>query len=323
MSKHHHHDNQHDHSNCEHKHSHDHHGHSHSHLHGHAHDVENIKMAFFLNFGFAIIEIIGGFFTNSMAILSDSVHDLGDSLSLGMAWYFQNFSKKKSNKKYTYGYKRFSLVGAMVNAIVLTVGSVMILLETIPRLFNPEHADPKGMIFLAILGIIINGMAVLRLKKGTNLNERVVSLHLLEDVLGWVAVLIGAIIMLFADLPIIDPILSLLIAGFILFNIFKNLKELFRIILQGSPLNIDIDKAIDKIKELDEVANIHDLHSWSVDGEYNVTTLHVVLRNNNALSDNAEIKQNIRNILKEENIQHTTIELEYEKEECEMKNCTA
>ena len=171
------------------------HSHSHSHAHHHDHhgDVKNIKVAFFLNFGFAIIEIIGGFLTNSVAILSDAVHDLGDSLSLGLAWYFQKYSRKKSDSTYTYGYRRFSLVGALANSLVLIVGSILILTEAIPRIFNPQQAHPQGMMMLAVLGIAVNGVAMLRLRRGKSLNEKVVSLHLMEDVLGWIAVLVGAI----------------------------------------------------------------------------------------------------------------------------------
>ena len=197
------------------------HGHDHGHIHTHHGDVKNIKIAFFLNLGFSIVEIIGGFLTNSVAILSDAVHDLGDSFSLGLAWYFQKFSRKQRDKNFTYGYKRFSLVGALINSIVLIAGSVLILSEAIPRIFNPQQADAGGMFLLAILGIIVNGIAVVRLRKGSSLNEKVVSLHMLEDVLGWSAVLIGAIIMKFTNLYIIDPILSVLISFFILFNVFK------------------------------------------------------------------------------------------------------
>ena len=173
---------------------------------------KNIGYAFFLNFGFTIIEIIGGFLTNSVAILTDAVHDFGDSISLGLAWYLQKVSKKGSDHKYSYGYKRFSLLGAIINSVILLVGSVFILSETIPRILEPQTPDVKGMFILAILGIIVNGAAVIRLRTGNTINEKVVSLHLWEDVLGWVAILIGSVMMYFFDIPIIDPILSILIS---------------------------------------------------------------------------------------------------------------
>ncbi|HEY1114932.1 MAG TPA: cation diffusion facilitator family transporter, partial [Chitinophagaceae bacterium] len=208
------------------------HHHGHSHAHSHAHATGNIAVAFFLNTAFALIELVGGLLTNSVAILSDALHDFGDSLSLGTAWYFQKKSKKTRTEHYTYGYRRFSLVGAFVNAMVLIVGSIFIIREAVERLFRPEPADARGMLLLALLGIVVNGVAMLQLRKGGSINERVVSLHFLEDVLGWVAVLVGAVVMLFADLPVIDPVLSLAIASFVLFNVYRNIKPAFKIILQ-------------------------------------------------------------------------------------------
>ena len=211
------------------------HEHHHNHSHHHHHGDRNIGIAFFLNLVFTIIEIGGGLLTNSVAILSDALHDLGDSLSLGMAWYFQRLSGKGRDQKYSYGYRRFSLLGALINALILTVGSVYIIIEAVSRLQHPEPAHAFGMIWLAVLGVMVNGAAVLQLKKGISINEEMISLHLLEDVLGWVAVLIGALIMYRFDLPIIDPILSLGIAIFVLYNAFKGLKKTLFIILQAVP----------------------------------------------------------------------------------------
>ena len=184
------------------------HDHKHHHHHHHSHDGEsNIGIAFLLNISFTIIELIGGYMTNSVAIISDAVHDFGDSISLGMAWYFQKISKREKTDKYTYGYKRFSLLGAIINSIVLVVGSIYIISEAVPRLFSPQETSAKGMFALAIVGIIINGAAVLKTRTGDSINERVVSLHMMEDVLGWAAVLVGSVIMHFTGLTIIDPIL--------------------------------------------------------------------------------------------------------------------
>jgi len=198
----------------------------------HNHDVKNIKTAFLLNLGFTIFELIGGLFVNSVAILSDAIHDLGDSLSLGLSWYFQNLSHKGRTKTFSYGYKRFSVLSAIINSIVLLVGSIFILYETIPRLITPVQPNATGMLALSIIGIIVNGAAVLKTCKGKTANERAVSLHMMEDVLGWIAVFIGSVIMYFVHLPILDPILSILITGFILFNAFKNLGFSLKIILQ-------------------------------------------------------------------------------------------
>ena len=291
------------------------------HNHQHSGDIKNIKLAFFINILFTILEIIGGLFTNSVAILSDALHDLGDSLSLGLAWYFQKLSHKEKNKRFTFGYSRFSIIGAVINSVVLITGSIFILLETIPRLFNPEMPDAQGMLGLAILGIAFNGIAVLRLKKGSSLNEKVVMLHLLEDVLGWAAVLIASIVMMFYHLPVLDPVLSIMIATFILFNVFKNIKSAFKIILQGAPPEVSISKIENKISGMDGIKGIHDIHLWTMDGEYNVLTIHVVLEKNIKLNSIAVLKKQIREKLSDEHIQHTTIEFEGEEEECVHLDC--
>jgi cobalt-zinc-cadmium efflux system protein len=295
--------------------------HDHSHHHDHS-DVKNIKAAFFLNFGFTILEIAGGLFTNSVAILSDAVHDLGDSLSLGLAWYFQKLAKKGSNKTYSYGYKRFSLLGAIINSIVLIVGSIFILSEAIPRIFNPEQTNAKGMFFLAIIGVIVNGAAVLSLQKGNSLNEKVVSLHLLEDVLGWLAILIGSVVMYFYDVPVLDPIMSVAIAIFVLYNVYKNIGQSMKIILQGTPEEIDTEKLKSKALEFNEIESAHDLHIWSIDGEYNVLTVHIVLNPAFDSKTLPDLKSRLRKLFATEGIQHATIEFETETENCDFENCS-
>jgi cobalt-zinc-cadmium efflux system protein len=295
-------------------------------MHAHPHhpvheDVKNIKVAFFLNFSFTLIEFVGGLLTNSVAILSDAVHDLGDSFSLGLSWYFQRVSKKPSTKEYTYGFKRFSLLGAVVNSVVLLAGSVVILMRAIPRLFNPEQPDVKGMLLLALLGVAVNGLAVLRLRRGSSLNERVVSLHLLEDVLGWVAVLVGAGVMYFVDAPIIDPLLSIGISLFILYNVYRNIRQSMQIILQGAPAAVDMDEVQRAIVKMEGVRSVHDLHAWSVDGQYNVLTIHVVLQREQTMGELGLLKAAIRDTLLLLGVQHTTIELEIAGEDCTMEGC--
>ena len=289
--------------------------------HNHNHSEGNVKVAFFLNLSFTIIEIIGGLYTNSLAILSDALHDLGDSLSLGLSWYFQKLSKKGRTKKFSYGYKRFSLLGAIINSIVLVAGSIFILTKAIPELFNPEETNVQGMLYLAILGIVVNGAAVLKLRKGESLNEKVVSLHLLEDVLGWVAVLIGSIIMMFTDAPFIDPLLSVFISLFVLYNVYKNLRKSLLVILQGIPEEVSIDDIRQKLKDMPEVIGIHDCHAWSMDGQYNILTIHLRLDRDYKLSEQAKLKEKVRSNLKDESINHITIEFEGQDENCELEDC--
>ena len=293
---------------------------SHSH-HDHTPQATgNIRFAFFLNLGFTIIEIIGGILTNSVAILSDALHDFGDSISLGLAWYFQKLSRKGSNARYTYGYKRFSLIGALANSLILVTGSLYILSETIPRLINPQPANEKGMFLLAILGIVVNGAAVIRLKKGNSLNERVVSLHLLEDVLGWAAILVGSVLMYFFDLPFIDPLLSILISIYILVHVAHSIKESMQILLQATPESVDLQHIRERLLLHPFIGDVHDMHVWSTDGNYHVMTMHVVLKNEN--NDVSVLKDEIRTLLKEEQIEHATIEFEQEGETCRYEKCT-
>lgn len=303
-----------------HHHNHDHHHHGGHHHHDHS-DVKNIKAAFFLNLVFTIIEIVGGFMTNSVAIISDAIHDLGDCLSLGMAWYFQKVAKRSSDTSYSYGYKRFSLLGAVINSVVLITGSILILSVAIPRIFNPEPTKTEGMFLIAIIGILVNGAAVLRLKKGDSINERVVTLHLLEDVLGWLAILIGSIVMHFWEVPILDPIMSVAIAAFVLFNVFKNMKQSLRIILQGIPEEVDIDHVAGHLRKMDGIEDVHDLHIWSVDGNYNVLTVHIVLSSTKEMEQLAALKVEVREMLEKEGIQHATIEFETASEKCCMEKC--
>lgn len=296
--------------------------HDHNNHHDHHHsDVKNIKVAFFLNLGFTLLEIVGGFLTNSIAILSDAVHDLGDSVSLGLAWYFQKMAKKGSDTSYSYGYKRFSLLGAIINSIVLVAGSIFILTAAIPRIFHPQETHAAGMFFLAIVGVIVNGAAVLRLKKGNSINEKVVSLHMLEDVMGWTAILVGSVIMYFFDVPVIDPIMSVGIACFVLYNVYKNIRHSLRIILQGIPTEVNITDISTHIDEFEGVESVHDLHVWSVDGMYNVLTVHVVLNNALEMEKMAELKVQIRESLREKGIQHATIEFETTDEKCTFEKC--
>lgn len=290
--------------------------HHHQHAHGHVHATGNIALAFFLNTAFAVIELVGGLFTNSMAILSDALHDFGDSLSLGTAWYFQRKSRKARNSTYTYGYKRFSLLGAFINAVVLLTGSIFIIRESVARLFQPQQADAKGMLLLAILGISVNGFAMLRLRKGNSINEKVVSLHFLEDVLGWVAVLIGATVMLFAEVPMLDPILSLLIAIFVLFNVYRNMKPALRIILQGVPATVSEDQVRELIKKNPAIADMHDFHIWTMDGDYHVLSMHIVVTHMMNLKEAELLKEKIKQDLQQLKVSHATIEVEYDPEHC-------
>ncbi len=292
--------------------------HDHKHDHG---KQNNIKVAFLLNISFTIIEIFGGLWTNSMAILSDALHDLGDSFSLGIAWYLERYSEKKPDQNFSFGYSRFSLLGALINSMILIGGSILILSRAIPRIISPEPVHPKGMILFAIIGITINGIAVLRLRKGHSFNEKVVSWHLLEDVLGWVVVLIASIILLFIDLPIIDPILSILITLFVLYNVFKNLKSIMNVFLQGVPNHLSVNEVEELIAEHQAILSAHHTHIWSMDGEKVFLSTHIVLKDNLPREDIIKIKRDVKRVLLDKGIAHITIEMDYESDGCEDQDC--
>jgi len=289
------------------------HNHNHSHQHG---KNDRIGWAFFLNVIFTIIEFIGGWLTNSTAIMADAVHDLGDSLSIGFAWILSRFSDKEASDKFSYGYRRLTLFGALVNSIVLIIGSIWVLFEAIPRLSNPEMPVVEGMLGLAILGVAVNGYAVLKLKAGETLNEKVLTWHLLEDVLGWVAVLIVSIVLLFVDLPILDPLLSIGFTLFILFNVLKNLKTTLALFLQATP-DEEVQNNIEKaIKAIPEINGIHHMHFWSLDGESHVLTAHLELAHNFEVDKLIRLKQQVAKELSSYNLSHTTIEFEFPQETC-------
>lgn len=286
--------------------------------HHHFSDRSKIKSAFFINLAFTCIELIGGLYTNSIAILSDALHDLGDSLSLGTAWYFEHLSKRDRDHDYSYGYRRFSLLGAVINSMVLVLGSAFILYNAIPRLFNPVMPDAEGMIYFAMGGILANGFAAWKLHGGSSINERAVYLHLLEDVLGWTATLIGAVIIYFQALPIIDPILSIGIALFILYNVYGNFNKAIRVFLQATPEKIDPEEISRLLNQIPEVLETHDCHIWSMDGQYHILSIHLVVAKQLNMSQLAEIKIQVKQLLRDQKINHMTIEFEFAEENCDQ-----
>ncbi|MBC6905010.1 cation transporter [Saccharophagus sp. K07] len=309
----------HGHSHLHHGHGHLHHGHSHSH-HDHSHDgvasSRNIAWAFFLNLSFSLIEFVGGLLFNSTAILADAIHDLGDSLAIGLAWCLQKFSNRTADHRFTYGYRRFSLLGALLNSVILVIGSIWVLTEAIARLADPVMPHPTGMLGLAILGIAVNGYAAWRLSKGSSLNEKTLNWHLLEDVLGWVAILIVAVVLHFVHWPILDPILSIAFTAFILFNVAKLLFSTAKVFLQAVPDAELREEILEKLEEIAQVKEVHHLHFWSLDGEHHVLTAHLLLRDCLSLEEQVALKQDIASRLQEYQLAHTTIEFEFPGELC-------
>jgi len=275
--------------------------------HHHAHhivdeDTQNFKVAFFLNLIFTLIEIIGGLYTNSIAILSDAIHDLGDTLTIGTAYFLEKKSKKPANRNYPYGFRRFSLLSALISAMVLLIGSIFIFLEGVKRLLHPEPTDAEGMVVFAILGVIFNGFAAWKLHSGQSMNQKIISLHLLEDVLGWTAILIGSILLLFFDLPWLDPMLSLGIMVYIMWNVVRRLRETLQLFLQRTPLNINLEDIEKKILDYSEVVAIEHLKIWSLDGAQHVADLKLLVTSDITPQNLPVFEDKIKQLLKPDQI---------------------
>lgn len=271
----------------------------------------SIRTAFFLNLAFTVLELAGGIISGSIAILADSLHDFADSLSLGAGWYFENKSKKGSSDKYSYGYARFSLLGAMINAMTLLLGSIYIFYVSIDRILNPQMPDAYWMLGVSVIGIALNGIGVWKLKSGKSMNKQVMMIHLLEDALGWVAVLIGSIVLLFYNIPVIDPILAIAINLIVLVFALSKLVKALKIMLQKVPSNINLPELRQKILCLDKVKEVSHLHVWSLTEEKLVVTVHVQVSDIQSLHDAAEVKQQIENIFSDMDTEHISIDLKY------------
>ena len=277
---------------------------------------KNIFFAFILNLAFSVFEFIGGVFTGSVAIISDAIHDIGDATSIGVAFFLEKKSKKQPDKKYTYGYARYSVIGSVLTTLILLLGSAMIIYNAVLRIISPTEINYNGMIIFAIVGVCVNLGAALLTRDGDSLNQKAVNLHMLEDVLGWVVVFVGAIVMRFTDFYIIDPLMSIGVAIFILINALKNLKEILDLFLEKTPRDISIDEIAEHICEVEGVLSVHHIHVWSMDGHNNYATMHVVVK-----GDTHTIKRNIRGELKEHGIGHATLEIETEDEHCHEEHC--
>ena len=277
---------------------------------------KNILVAFILNFAFSIFEVFGGLFTGSVAIISDAVHDIGDATSIGISYFLEKKSKRQPDERYTYGYARYSIIGSVITTVILMFGSAMVIYNSINRIFHPTQINYDGMIVFAIIGVLINFAAAYFTHGGDSLNQKAVNLHMLEDVLGWAVVLVGAIVMRFTDISLIDPIMSIGVAVFILVNTVKNMKSVVDLFLEKTPANVVIAEITEHLLEIEGVLDVHHIHVWSLDGEKNYATMHIVTN-----AHPHEIKDSVRKELQEHGIGHATLELEEEGEHCHEKHC--
>lgn len=276
--------------------------------HHHKKAGENLAFVFFMNLTFNIIVIIGGLATNSMAILADCIHDMSDTISIAFAWFLERVAQKESSDKYSYGYQRFSILGAVIISVFVIIMAFVILSEAIPRLFSPEGVDAGGMLIVAVIGIIFKSLSVYRLHDGETFNEKAILFHQLGDIFEWVAILILSLVLMFWDgAPYLDPFVSIGIALWLIFNLGRNLRKSLEVLLQKTPDNFDVNEFKDKILAIDGVKSIGDFHIWSLDGIDSVMTLKV----NVDFGKNVEkIKRKIYDLSNEYHVVDITIELD-------------
>jgi cobalt-zinc-cadmium efflux system protein len=282
---------------------------------------KRMLISFILNFLFTIFEFFGGIITNSVALISDSVHDLGDSISIGVAIYLEKKSKQKRDFKYTYGYYRFSLLGGLITAIILLVGSTIVVIEAVKRLINPEEINAELMIYFAIVGVIVNGLAALNAKRGESANEKLITLHMLEDVFGWIALLIVAILMSVFDIKILDSLLSIGFTIFIVYHVIRNLKSILEVFLEKAPKGYSINNIKAELLKIDKVRNIHHIHLWTLEGSIPIITLHARVDKLVKINEVITITKKLDEKLKDLGIMHSTIQVEFLDGQCNELEC--
>lgn len=276
--------------------------------HHHKKAGENLAFVFFMNLTFNIIVIIGGLATNSMAILSDCIHDMSDTISIALAWFLEHVAQRDSSDNYSYGFQRFSILGAVIISVFVIIMAFVILSEAIPRLFAPEGVDAQGMLVIAVIGLVFKSLSVYRLHRGETFNERAILFHQLGDVFEWVAILILSLVLMFWDgAQYLDPFVSIGIALWLIFNLGRNLVKSFQVLLQKTPDNFDVEEFKSSITAIDGVNEIDDFHVWSLDGIDSVLTLKVSIED---WEMQEEIKNEIYGIASEYHIVDITIEFD-------------
>ena len=277
---------------------------------------KNIFIAFILNLAFSVFEFFGGLYTGSVAIISDAIHDIGDAASIGLSYFLEKKSKKQPDETYTYGYARYSVIGSVITTLILLLGSVLVVYNAVGRILEPKEINYSGMIVFAVVGVCVNFGAALITREGDSLNQKAVNLHMLEDVLGWLVVLVGAIVMRFTNIKVIDPLMSIGVAVFIFVNAIRNLAEALALFLEKTPRGISVREIQEHVEEIDGVLGVHHIHIWSLDGQNNYATMHIVTN-----GDPHKVKDAVREELREHGIGHATLELEGEGEHCHAQHC--
>ncbi|MCK1977580.1 cation diffusion facilitator family transporter [Jeotgalicoccus sp. FSL K6-3177] len=282
----------------------------------HAHDTnkKTLVIAFIIITFFMIVEAFGGFLTNSLALLADAGHMLSDSISLGVAVVALTLGERVANYSKTYGYKRFEILAAVFNGVTLILISGFIFYEAIGRFQNPPEVASFGMLGIAIVGLIVNIIVAFMLHRSgntqDNLNIRAAFLHVIGDLLGSVGAIIAALLMIFFDWGIADPLASVIVAMLILISGWRVTKDSLHVLMEGAPVNVDLKDVISTIKRFDEVKGIHDLHAWTITSGMNALSAHVVVDGRMTVHESQMLLHKIEDELEQNNIGHVTIQIE-------------
>lgn len=294
--------------------------HEHSHQHSHAINAESLNKAFIigivLNLAFVVIEFAAGFWFDSLALLSDAGHNLSDVVSLVLALLAFRLAKVKANERYTYGYKKSTILVSLLNAVILLVAVGAIVIESIHKLSNPAVVPGGTIAWVAGVGVLINAFtAFLFMKdKEKDLNVKGAYLHMAADALVSVGVLVAGIVISRTGWYIIDPIIGLIVAVVILISTWNLLHDSLRLTLDGVPTSIDSQKVVEAIRALPGVDDVHHIHIWAISTTENALTAHIVLKQPESMQ---EVKHLIRHRLEDFGIGHATLEFEVPGEHCE------
>lgn len=267
----------------------------------------SIWLSFFLNLSYAIVEFIAGGIFGSSAVLADSVHDLGDAIAIGISALLETISNRDEDGQYTLGYKRFSLLGSMLTAVILMIGSVLVILENVTKIVHPQPVNEEGILWLGIIAVTINVLASLVVRKGKTKNESILSLHFLEDTLGWLAVILMAIILRYTDWYILDPLLSLVISIFILSKAIPRFWSTLKIFLDAVPEGVETSDLEKDLEALPNVKSVNQLSIWSMDGLENNAVVHICIWDWEQMMETKEV---VRQFLEERGVQNITIEVD-------------
>ncbi|MGN4143371.1 CDF family zinc efflux transporter CzrB [Staphylococcus equorum] len=292
----------------------EHHGHNHAHGHVHTNNKKILLISFLIIGIFMIVEIIGGFVSNSLALLSDGLHMFSDTISLGVALLAFIYAERHANKHKTFGYKRFEILAALFNGVTLFIIGIIIIVEAIGRFFDPQEVQSTEMFIISVTGLIVNIIVAYLMFKGGdtshNINMRGAFLHVIGDLLGSVGAIIAAVLIWNFNLTIADPIASIIVSVLIIKSSWGITKSSLNILMEGTPSDVNMNQVFSMITEEEKIKNIHDCHVWTISNEMNALSCHAVVPNTMTIEEGEVLLNRLEHKLEHLNIQHMTIQLE-------------